>query len=42
MEEQTCPECGSIHLRYSTEGLICQECGLVVESTIMFSGGMVF
>jgi len=40
MEEQACPECGSTHLKYSTEGLICEECGLVIESTAMFSDEM--
>ncbi|MHA1974371.1 MAG: TFIIB-type zinc ribbon-containing protein [Candidatus Hodarchaeales archaeon] len=40
MEERVCSECGSTNLKYSTEGLICQECGLVIESTVMFSDGM--
>jgi len=36
MEDQVCPECGSEDLKYSEEGLVCQECGLVVESSQMF------
>ncbi|MBD3155429.1 MAG: hypothetical protein GF368_02115 [Candidatus Aenigmarchaeota archaeon] len=40
--EKRCPECGSKNLKYNSEGLICQNCGLVIESTVMFLGGMVF
>ncbi|MEM5792943.1 MAG: TFIIB-type zinc ribbon-containing protein [Candidatus Aenigmatarchaeota archaeon] len=32
-----CPECGSTKLHYTEEGLVCRECGLVLESVVMFS-----
>jgi len=36
MKNRRCPECGSDDLEYTTEGLVCQDCGLVVESNLMF------
>ena len=40
MLSKACPECGSKKLSHKTEGLVCRDCGLVIESTLMFSGEM--
>jgi len=37
MSKQNCPECGSNKLSYDENGLVCQNCGLVVESNLMFA-----
>ncbi|MEM7826154.1 MAG: TFIIB-type zinc ribbon-containing protein [Candidatus Aenigmatarchaeota archaeon] len=34
---KSCPECGSEKLEFSNEGLICSECGAILEESI-YSG----
>jgi ribosomal protein L37AE/L43A len=34
---KSCPECGSKKLKYTNEGLICGDCGTVIEESI-YSG----
>jgi len=31
-----CPECGSKKLKYTSEGLVCSVCGLVIDSVAMY------
>jgi ribosomal protein L37AE/L43A len=37
VEMKSCPECGSEKLERSNEGLICKDCGAVIEESI-YSG----
>jgi ribosomal protein L37AE/L43A len=37
IEMKSCPECGSEKLKRSNEGLICGDCGTVIEESI-YSG----
>jgi ribosomal protein S27AE len=37
IEMKSCPECGSEKLKHTNEGLICGDCGTVIEESI-YSG----
>ncbi|NCO97368.1 MAG: hypothetical protein GW865_04800 [Candidatus Aenigmarchaeota archaeon] len=32
-----CPDCGSRKVSYSSEGIICANCGMILESAIMLA-----
>jgi len=34
---KSCPECGSNKIGHNQDGLVCNECGLVIEESI-YSG----
>jgi len=38
LEQDKCPECGSVKLNYGDEEIVCSECGLVIEGYLIDQG----